>query len=314
MADNKLQELILHGDLILRVNAGLPPYNPYKLPASLETALTTSLTAARTSNSAHQLGAGDQAGARPRVEQSRERLGGLARNAFSHVKSVPDEDASEEDKLAALVSLGFEKGELGNLADPTHLLKIVGSILANNAQIPALIRVPANIITRITNWKAVLDANEGIAKGGARSVLTDQKDSARDTLAARIARVRHWLCSCSDDGEQDPELARWGFQPRRDRGDAKPQAKPDAAGPVTWDAATRTLSVSALPAHATRLVAWRKIAGGTPEPSGMSESESVDAGQTAPFIPGGVYELWVTGRNSAGDGPESNRIQWTAPA
>lgn len=139
-----------------------------------------------------------------------------------------------------------------------------------------------------------------------------RKDIARDTLAVRIAPVRHWLCSCSDDGEMDPERARYGFLPKRDTGDAQPQPRPEAAGPATWDASTRTLTVAALPDHATRLVAWRKITGGTAEPSGMSVNESVDAAETSPFVPGGIYELWVTGRNSAGDGPASNKITWTA--
>jgi hypothetical protein len=313
MADTKLQELILQGDLIARVNLAAPPYNPYKLPTVLDGLFTTSLAAARAANSALQLAAGDQTGARGRVQQARERLGGLARNAFNHLNSVPDEDASEQDRMSALVSLGFEQGELGVLSDPVHLMEIVTGILANNAQLPALLRVPGNIITRMTNWQSVLAANEGIAKGGGRGVLTDQKDTARDTLAARISRVRHWLCSCSDEAEQDPELARYDFQPRRDPGDAQPQPKPAAAGPVTWDAAARTLTVAGLPDHATRLVAWRKIAGGTPEPSGMSDTETVDAAETAPFVPGGAYELWVTGRNSAGDGPASNKIPWTAP-
>ena len=48
-------------------------------------------------------------------------------------------------------------------------------------------------------------------------------------------------------------------------------------------------------------------------PGGMSDNESVDAAETSPFVPGGIYELWVTGRNSAGDGPASNKINWTAP-
>ena len=85
------------------------------------------------------------------------------------------------------------------------------------------------------------------------------------------------------------------------------------AGPASWDAATRTLSVAALPLHATRLVAWRKAVGGEAEPCGMSETTSVNAAETAPFVPGGHYKLWVTGHNSAGDGPPSNEIDWTAP-
>lgn len=157
------------------------------------------------------------------------------------------------------------------------------------------------------------DANEEIASGGPREVLTAQKDAASALLVARIARVRLYLCSCSDLGEQDPYIARYGFQPKRDPGDAQPQDKPDAAGVVTWDAATRLLSVPVMPLHATSLVAWRQPLGGTAEPCGMSETESVNAAETSPFVPGATYDLWVTGRNSVGDGPASNKVRWIAP-
>lgn len=55
----------------------------------LDGLFTTSLTAARAANSAVQLAAGDQAGARGRVQQARDRLAGLVRNAFNYVNSVP---------------------------------------------------------------------------------------------------------------------------------------------------------------------------------------------------------------------------------
>ena len=312
MADTILQEAILHGDLIVRVNTARPPYDIRKLPSWLDADFAAALASARAENSATQLAAGDQAGARGRVKQARDKLAGLVRNASSHIGAVPEEDATEEDKMDALVSLGYEQGQMGQLADATHLAQIVDDILANNGTLPPLLRLPAGIITRITNWRGVLTANEEIAAGGPRAVLTDRKDAAKALLQARIARVRLYLCSCSDLGEGDPEIARQGFQPKRAPGDAQPQPKPDAAGTVSYDAASRTLSVAVLPDHATQLVAWRQPVGGTAEPSGMSDSTSVDAAETAPFVPGAAYDLWVTGRNSSGDGAPSNKIRWTA--
>ena len=67
-----------------------------------------------------------------------------------------------------------------------------------------------------------------------------------------------------------------------------------------------------VPEHATRFMAWRKVAGSTPEPSGMSDTGTVGAAERSPFVPGGSYELWVTGRNSAGAGTASNKVTWTA--
>ena len=215
--------------------------------------------------------------------------------------------------MDALISLGFDQGLIGQLGEVGRLLGIVDATLANNAMLPPLLRVPAATISRLANWKSVHDANEEIANGGPREVLTAQKDAASDLLYARIARVRLYLCSCSDAGEYDHALARYGFQPKRDSGDAQPQDKPDAAGVVAWDAVTRLLSLPALPLHATSLVAWRQPLGGTAEPCGMSETESVNAAETSPFVPGATYDLWVTGRNSVGDGMASNKIRWTVP-
>ena len=64
MADNTIQEAILHGDLIVSVNSTLAPYNPRKLPTWLEGPIVATLGGARAAHSALQLAAGDQAGAR----------------------------------------------------------------------------------------------------------------------------------------------------------------------------------------------------------------------------------------------------------
>lgn len=66
MADTKLQEFILHGDLIAQTNTSTPPYSPYKLPTVLDGLFTASLAAARAANSVLQLAASDQAVARGR--------------------------------------------------------------------------------------------------------------------------------------------------------------------------------------------------------------------------------------------------------
>lgn len=308
-----MQEAILHGDLILRVNAERAPYDLQKFPAPLLSVFTTALNAAHGTNASVQLAAGDQAGASGRVGTALERLAGLARNVQSYLKSFSEEDVSPEDLIEALVSLGFEKGELGDLTSADHLMGIVNDTLANNGALPPLLRVQATLINRIVNWKGVFEANQELADGGPREVLTSAKNTAKETLLARIARARLYLCSCSDLGERDPEIARYGFQPKRDPGEAQAQAKPDAPGVFTWDGTTRLGTVPALPLHATRVVGWRQIFGGDAEPCGMSETGEVNFAETSPFLPGGKYKLWMTGRNSVGDGPPSNVVDWTAP-
>jgi hypothetical protein len=315
MADIELIEAILHADTILSADTTQPPYSEYKFATALRTAVAQALADARSAYSAFQLAAGDQAGASARMTQARVRLGDLCRNAHSTIEAVPaDTDAEEQEKIDALVSIGFTGGRLGNLGDRAHLLDVVDAILANNASLPAAYRVPAAITTRLTNWRAVNAANEVIARGGAREPLTAAKDAARTVLEKRISRVRLYISSCNDLGEYNPELARYDFQPKRDPGAAQPQPKPGAiSGTPTWNAGARTLTVAALPEHARRLKAWRKIAGGEWEPCGLSDTTTVDAAETSPFIPGGVYEPAVSGFNSAGDGPRSVSVSWTAP-
>lgn len=315
MADIEIQEAILHGDIIIATDDAQAPYSEYKFTTALRTAVAQALASARAANSAVQLAAGDQAGASARVQEARTRLADLCRNAHSTIEAIPaDTEAEEQERIDALVSLGFTGGKLGPLGDRGHLMSVVDAILANNASLPAAYRVPAAITTRLTNWRAVLLANENIARGGSREPLTAAKDAAKLVLLARIARVRLYVSSCNDLGEYNPELARYDFQPKRDPGEAQPQPKPGAiAGVPTWDAGARTLSIAALPEHATRLKAWRKIAGGEWEPCGLSDTTTVDAAETSPFIPGGVYELAVSGYNSAGDGPRSASVSWTAP-
>lgn len=314
MADIEIQEAILHTDTILAADDAQAPYSEYKFTTALRDDVVQALATARAANSAVQLAAGDQAGAQARVKDGRARLADLCRNAHSTIEAIPADTASEEQEIIdALVTLGFEGGKLGQLADRAHLMSVVDSILANNAGLPVTYQVPAAITTRLTNWRAVVLANETIARGGAREPLTAAKDAAREVLERRIARTRLYICSCNDLGEANPILALYDFQPKRDPGQAQPQPKP---APITtaptWAAFTRTLSVPALPEHATRLKAWRKIAGGEWEPCGLSDTTSVDAAETSPFIPGGVYELAVSGYNSMGDGPRSPSISWTA--
>ena len=101
--------------------------------------------------------------------------------------------------------------------------------------------------------------------------------------------------------------------PRRDRGEAEPEPFPDPAGTATFDAATSTLSVAALPLHATSLRAFRKPAGGTAELAGTSTTTTVSVLAAGPLTPGVTYEFWLVGHNFRGDGPESNHVTHAVP-
>ena len=81
---------------------------------------------------------------------------------------------------------------------------------------------------------------------------------------------------------------------------------------MTFNAATRELTVAALPANATSIRAFRKPAGGDAEQAGVSTTTTVSVTAFAPLTPGVSYEVWLVGKNSRGDGPESNKVTFTA--
>lgn len=93
-----------------------------------------------------------------------------------------------------------------------------------------------------------------------------------------------------------------------------PQTPPEAPADTTWDAATRTLSTSALPLGATRIEAWRVGPGSMPELllTAGPGATSILIPATITFTPGGLYQLWLVALNSkgkSGPGPVQN---WTA--
>ena len=176
------------------------------------------------------------------------------------------------------------------------------------------------------------NANQPLATGGTAQAATAARDLALGKLqtmndraewtphtsptrergtAGDFPRSRFGLVWASDDEDQTPELAQTAEQPRRDRGQAEPEPFPDPAGTATFAAATSTLSVPALPAHATSLRAFRKPAGGTAELAGTTTTVSVIA--AGPLTPGVTYEFWLVGHNFRGDGPESNHVTHAVP-
>ena len=88
---------------------------------------------------------------------------------------------------------------------------------------------------------------------------------------------------------------------------------PDEAVLQQINAATSTLSVPALPAHATSLRAFRKPLGGTAELAGTSTTTTVSVLAAGPLTPGVTYEFWLVGHNFRGDGPESNHVTHAVP-
>ena len=311
--NKKVTDEIETGELIQQVDLLRDPAESFKLSRALLSDHAAALAASKSSNTSSVLAAGDQAGAAQLVTQSREKLAGLLRNGFAYYDSLPEEDLSVADRTAARVSYGWEQDALGDLKAPSRIRSLAElAISATPLIVKPAARYPDSLVGRISNWLAVLSGNESIAAGGSRQVLFDKRDTDGANLEALNSQVRHFYSSASKQRDQTPELARINFQPRRDRGDARPQPLPDGAGTATYDEANRTFTLADMPAHATSLRAYRQAAGGQPELAGVSASPTISIVGFTPLTPGVVYSGWVVGKNARGEGAASNHLTFTA--
>jgi hypothetical protein len=136
--------------------------------------------------------------------------------------------------------------------------------------------------------------------------------SRHGKIPATISRVRAFYCSASDDGERIPELAKINLQPKRAPGEAQPRPFPAAPGAASFNAATRELTIPAIPEPASFIRSKRQPAGGPVTDAGVSNSSTVSVVSIAPLAPRVSYTVWVVGVNSRGESPESNKITFTA--
>ena len=285
--------------------------DPFKLSTALQTVVAARLADAKGKNAGTSVNEGATIGATGQRQQALDRLADLERNGYSFIASVLVDDLTEAQRAQVFASYGWEGGVIGDLSAASRVEHLANPV-AVDATVPAAGKYPASLVARTANWLAIYDAANVLATGGSQAALIAQRNAARDLLEAAVSRVRHFYCQAGDDGDQTPELAKIGMQARRNPGDAQPQPLPEVPGTAVFDAATRELTVPAVPAHASFLRSFRKVRGGVAESAGVSNTVTVSVVGLAPLAPGATYELWVVGENSRGKGPESNRVSFTA--
>lgn len=82
-------------------------------------------------------------------------------------------------------------------------------------------RYPAARLQRIQTQLGIAELDQDKATGGDRQSATRLRNTALEMAATTASRVRFYYCCASRDADQTTELARIGFQPRRD-----PQSAP----------------------------------------------------------------------------------------
>jgi hypothetical protein len=312
MPNEAVLEQVEFGELIQSVDDGRAAGEPFKLPAASRTLLNNRLADLKAKDSATLLTEGGRATASANVRAAVDQLNKLLRDGYNFVNGIASFQITDADRLGVFTAYGWEQGEIGNITDARTESLANQAIAATPSITNPAYRYPAALLTLITDQLAIVNANQPLATGGTAQAATAARDEALVLLQTAVDRVRFFYCSASDDEDQTPELAKIGKQPRRDAGGAAPQPLPAAPGTATFDATALTLTVAALPDHATTLRAYRKPAGGTAQLAGTSTTNVVSVIAAGPLTPGVIYELWLVGHNSAGDGPESNHVTHVA--
>ena len=304
-------EQIEIGELIVSEDDVRAAGDAFKLGTALRALVVARLADAKTKDAATFITEGGRAGASLAARTALDTLKGHVRDGYNFVKGLGSYQITAADRLAVLVSYGWESGEVGDFTDARIESLANQAITATPLIANAAYRYPAALLGLITAQLAIVNANQPTATGGTAETATNLRNIALELLRTANDRVRFFYCSASDDEDQTTELAKIGKQPRRDAGAASGPV-PGAPGAATFDATAKTLSVPAMPSGATTLRAYRKPAGGVAELAGTSTSTTVSVVGVGPLTVGVTYELWVAGHNSDGDGPGSNHVSHTA--
>lgn len=303
---------IEHAELIQSVDDGRAPADPFKLLPTLRTLLDTRLADLKVKDAATLTTEGGRAGAQVALRTALDTLKDLLRDGFNFVAGLPSYSITPAERIAVFTSYGWEGGQIGVFDDARVESLANQAATATPGIANAAHRYPAQLLTLIAAQLAIVNASQPLATGGTAQAATAARDAALELLRTANDRVRFFYCSASDDEDYTPELAKIGRQPRREAGAAQEQPLPGAPGAATFNAGALTLSVPALPEHATSLRAFRKVAGGEPELAGTATGTTVSVVGSGPLTPGVTYELWLVGHNFRGDGPESNHVSHTA--
>jgi hypothetical protein len=254
------------------------PTDRLRIPAWFRTEFDTAFATLRGFVSACSIADGDAAGARSACRTALDTCEALLRDSYNWVVAISSFEASAAARADVFATLGFPGGELGRF-DDERILQLARHIatLSSALFVPAPSSsstpssrstssglLPNAIRSRLTEAPSTYDAASALATGGGFQVLIDNRDAAAERFHLLVMQVRFHYCANTSLLDQTPELARIGFQLRRDAGDARPAPAPAAAALAVWNGPACTLSVPALPEHATSLSAFVEVPVGTP--------------------------------------------------
>ena len=312
MPNQQSLEQVELAELTQTVDDGRVAGDPFKLTAALRTLLDTRLADLQAKDSATLTSAGSRATASANARAALDQLQKLLRDGYNFIQGLGSFAVTDGERIGLFISYGWESGLVGDFNDARIESLANQAITVTPTIADATHRYPAALLTLITAQLAIVNTNQPLATGGSAQGATAARDAALVLRQVVNARVRFFYCSASDETDQSAELVSIGRQPRRDAGAAAAQPLPAAPGPATFDAVALSLTVSALPDHATTLRAFRRPAGGTAELASTSGTTTVSLTDLGPLTTGVTYEFWLVGHNSQGVGPQSNHASHVA--
>ena len=308
MPNQETPDQIEIAELTQSVDSARAANDPFKLSAGLRTLLDNRLIDLKAKDAVTLLKEGDRATASANVRTALDTLETRLKDGYNFLQGLPSYEISDADRLGVYTSYGWTSGLIGQFTDGRIEALANQALTATPSIANPAHQYSAALLALITAQLAIVNANQPLATGGTAQAATEARDAALELLRQVNARVRFFYCSASDAIDQTVELAIIGRNPR---GNGGSQPLPDPVGPATFDAVALTLTIPALPDHATSLIAFRRPAGGTAVVAGDSLTNIVSVVGTGPLTPGVTYEFWLTGHNSRGNGPESPHVTHT---
>ena len=207
-----------------------------------------------------------------------------------------------------LLPQGRETLTRGTREEQLDAIRDFGTRLTAQTTKPALVTLGATVAAFHADANGLRTAQTN-AKAALETAREAQEARRVDAAGVLFALIGQGMVSWRYNPAQVDTL--WDVNILRNA----PQTPPEAPADTTWDAATRTLSTTALPLGATRIEAWRVGPGSMPELllTAGPGATSILIPATITFTPGGLYQLCLVALNSrgkSGPGPVQN---WTAP-
>jgi hypothetical protein len=222
---------IAQGRLVQNVDDQRAAGDNYKLPAFLRPAFDAGLTTLDADDSDTVLTESDRAGGSAAARGAIDAAKDLLRNAHSGIKAIPGTSINAGQRLEVFTAYGWSGGKLGKLGD-ARVIGLARLGIQAHPEVAAAFKYSADIVTGLTAQLAIFDANVDNAKVGNREAATRKRDKSLADFNVLLARARFYYCCVGAEADQTPELAKIGFQPRRDPGTvAKPPKPPAPAKP-----------------------------------------------------------------------------------